>query len=146
MTCALFVGAVAYIGGDSEFAERLKIPHLTHEIKELSVLATTVLSAGTAFLKIQRTTGPDLHGGSGCPGIGKHGFGHVHFRQSGIVPADCGRDFYFSVLSSIIQRLFFKWMLHTRGREKAERFRFSSDPLIITIYRDFGLIIAILQT
>ena len=101
--------------------------HLTHEIKELSVLATTVLSAGTAFLKYNAPPAL-IYGGSGCPGIGEHGFGHVHFCQSGIVPADCGRDFYFSVLSSIIQRLFFKWMLHTRGRGKAERFRFSSDP------------------
>ena len=32
-----------------------------------------------------------------------------------------GGIFIFSVLSSIIQRLFFKWVLWTKGREKAER-------------------------
>ena len=95
MTCALFVGAVAYIGGDSEFADRLKIPHLTHEIKELSVLAMTVLSSAMFI-----------------------------FVKAELFLPIVGGIFIFSVLSSIIQRLFFKWMLHTRGREKAERFRF----------------------
>jgi len=51
MTCAMFVGLVAYIGGDPEFAARLKIPSLSHDIKELAVLSALVVSAGVAFLK-----------------------------------------------------------------------------------------------
>ena len=51
MTCALFVGAVAYISGDVDFAARLKIPFLSHDVKELTLMAAGVLSAGLAFLK-----------------------------------------------------------------------------------------------
>ena len=51
MTCAMFVGLVAYIGGDQEFAAKLKIPSLSHDIKELAVLSSLVISAGVAFLK-----------------------------------------------------------------------------------------------
>ena len=52
--------------------------------------------------------------GISVPWHWEHGFGHVHFCQSGIVSADCGRDFIFpSSLPS--SRLFFKWMLHTRA-------------------------------
>jgi UDP-N-acetylmuramyl pentapeptide phosphotransferase/UDP-N-acetylglucosamine-1-phosphate transferase len=51
MTCAMFVGLVAYIGGDQEFAAKLKIPSLSHDIKELAVLSALVISAGVAFLK-----------------------------------------------------------------------------------------------
>ena len=83
-------------------AERLKIPHLTHEIKELSVLATTLLSAGTAFLKYNAPPALIYMGDLGALTLGSM-VSAMGFCQSGIVPADCGRDFIFSVLSSIIQ-------------------------------------------
>ena len=124
MTCALFVGAVAYIGGDSEFAARLKIPPLTYEIKELAVLATTVLSAGTAFLKYNAPPALIYMGDLGALALGSMVSAMFIFVKAELFLPIVGGIFIFSVLSSIIQRLFFKWMLHTRGREKAERFRF----------------------
>ena len=51
MTVHSSQGAVAYIGGDLDFATKLKIPHLSHDIKELAVLAAAIISAGFALLK-----------------------------------------------------------------------------------------------
>ena len=51
MTCAMFVGIVAYIGETLILPQNSKIPSLTHDIKELAVLSALVISAGVAFLK-----------------------------------------------------------------------------------------------
>ena len=146
MTCALFVGAVAYIGGDSEFAERLKIPHLTHEIKELSVLATTVLSAGTAFLKYNAPPALIYMGDLGALAWGAW-FRPCSFSSKRNCSCRLWAGFLFFPSSLPSFSVFsLKWMLHTEAGKKQNAFVFSSDPLIITIYRDFGLIIAILRT
>ncbi len=124
MTCALLVGAVAYIGGDAEFAERLKIPYLTHDIKEIAVIATTLLSAGTAFLKFNAPPALIYMGDLGALALGSMVSAMFIFVKAELFLPIVGGIFIFSVLSSIIQRLFFKWVLWTKGREKAERYRF----------------------
>ncbi len=124
MTCAMFVGAVAYIGGDEDFASKLKIPHLTHDIKELAVLATTVLSAGTAFLKYNAPPALIYMGDLGALALGSMVSAMFIFVKAELFLPIVGGVFIFSVLSSIVQRVFFKWMLWRHGRPKAERLRF----------------------
>ena len=115
MTCAMFVGLVAYIGGDPELASKLKIPILSHDIKELAVLSALVISAGVAFLKYNSPPALIYMGDMGAMFI---------FVKAELFLPIVGGVFVFSVLSSIIQRTFFRFILWRKGRSTAERYRF----------------------
>ena len=58
---------------------------------------------------------PDLHGDLGALALGSMVSAMFIFVKAELFLPIVGGIFIFSVLSSIIQRLFFKWMLHTRA-------------------------------
>ncbi len=124
MTCTMFVGIVAYVGGDPELASRLKIPSLSHEIKELAVISALVISAGVAFLKYNSPPALIYLGDLGALALGSMVSAMFIFVKAELFLPIVGGVFVFSVLSSIIQRTFFKFIMWREGREKAERFRF----------------------
>ena len=124
MTCAMFVGLVAYIGGDPEFAARLKIPSLSHDIKELAVLSALVISAGVAFLKYNSPPALIYMGDLGALALGSMVSTMFIFVKAELFLPIVGGVFVFSVLSSIIQRAFFKFIVWRKGRPTAERYRF----------------------
>ena len=124
MTCAMFVGLVAYIGGDPEFAARLKIPSLSHDIKELAVLSALVISAGVAFLKYNSPPALIYMGDLGALALGSMVSSMFIFVKAELFLPIVGGVFVFSVLSSIIQRTFFRFIVWRKGRPTAERYRF----------------------
>lgn len=124
MTCALFVGSVAYIGGDLEWATRLKIPHLTHDIKELSVFSMAIISAGFSFLRYNVPPASIYMGDLGALALGSVISAMFIFVKAQLFLPIVGGIFVFSVFSTIIQRLFFKLMLRWKGRGYAEKYRF----------------------
>jgi phospho-N-acetylmuramoyl-pentapeptide-transferase len=124
MTCTVFVGAVAYIGGDLDFATKLKIPHLSHDIKELAVLAAAIVSAGFAFLKYNAPPAQIYMGDLGALALGSVVSAMFIFVKAELFLPIVGGLFVFSALSTIIQRGFFRVMLRRRGREFAETYRF----------------------
>lgn len=107
MTCTLFVGAVAYIGGDLDFATKLKIPHLSHDIKELAVLAAAIISAGFAFLKYNAPPAQIYMGDLGALALGSVVSAMFIFVKAELFLPIVGGLFVFSALSTIIQRGFF---------------------------------------
>lgn len=124
MTCALFVASIAFIGGDPEWAVRLKIPQLDPDIKELTVLAMAIISAGFTFLRYNAPPALIYMGDLGALALGS-----IISTMFIIVKAELflpivGGIFVFSVLSTVIQRSFFKLMLWWKGRPTAERYRF----------------------
>jgi phospho-N-acetylmuramoyl-pentapeptide-transferase len=124
MTCAMFVGLVAYIGGDQELASKLKIPILSHDIKELAVLSALVISAGVAFLKYNSPPALIYMGDMGALALGSMVSAMFIFVKAELFLPIVGGVFVFSVLSSIIQRTFFRFILWRKGRSTAERYRF----------------------
>ena len=124
MTCAMFVGLVAYIGGDPELAARLKIPSLSPDIKELAVLSALVISAGVAFLKYNSPPALIYMGDLGALALGSMVSAMFIFVKAELFLPIVGGVFVFSVLSSIIQRAFFKFIMWRKGRAIAERYRF----------------------
>ena len=124
MTCAMFVGLVAYIGGDPEFAARLKIPSLSHDIKELAILSALVVSAGVAFLKYNSPPALIYMGDLGALALGSMVSTMFIFVKAELFLPIVGGVFVFSVLSSIIQRTFFRFIVWRKGRPTAERYRF----------------------
>ncbi|GIT62593.1 MAG: phospho-N-acetylmuramoyl-pentapeptide-transferase [Pseudomonadota bacterium] len=124
MTCAMFVGLVAYIGGDPEFAAKLKIPSLSHDIKELAVLSALVVSAGVAFLKYNSPPALIYMGDLGALALGSMVSTMFIFVKAELFLPIVGGVFVFSVLSSIIQRTFFRFIVWRKGRLTAERYRF----------------------
>ena len=124
MTCAMFVGLVAYIGGDPELASKLKIPILSHDIKELAVLSALVISAGVAFLKYNSPPALIYMGDMGALALGSMVSAMFIFVKAELFLPIVGGVFVFSVLSSIIQRAFFRFILWRKGRSTAERYRF----------------------
>ncbi|MBL4825693.1 MAG: phospho-N-acetylmuramoyl-pentapeptide-transferase [SAR324 cluster bacterium] len=124
MTCAMFVGLVAYIGGDQELASKLKIPILSHDIKELAVLSALVISAGVAFLIYNSPPALIYMGDMGALALGSMVSAMFIFVKAELFLPIVGGVFVFSVLSSIIQRAFFRFILWRKGRSTAERYRF----------------------
>ncbi|MBF0239210.1 MAG: phospho-N-acetylmuramoyl-pentapeptide-transferase [SAR324 cluster bacterium] len=124
MTCALFIGAVAYIGGEPEWAFRLKIPLLSPEVKELTVIAMAILSAGFSFLRFNAPPASIYMGDLGALALGSLVSTMFIFVKAELFLPIVGGVFVFSALSSVIQRTFFKIMLRWKGRQYAETHRF----------------------
>lgn len=124
MTCALFVATVAYIGADSEWAARLKIPLLPEEIKEIVVFATGMIGAGFCFLKFNSPPALIYMGDLGALALGSVVSTMFIFVKAELFLPIVGGVFVFSVFSSFMQQLFFKIMLRKHGRLYAQKKRF----------------------
>jgi UDP-N-acetylmuramyl pentapeptide phosphotransferase/UDP-N-acetylglucosamine-1-phosphate transferase len=102
----------------------LKIPLLSPDIKELSVLAMGIIGAGFTFLRYNAPPALIYMGDLGALALGSIISTMFIFVKAELFLPVVGGIFVFSVLSTIIQRLFFKCMLWWKGRFMAERYRF----------------------
>ena len=123
-TCVLFVAAVAYIGSDPDFSQRLRLPPLPEDVRELVVFAAALISAGLAFLRFNAPPAMITLGDLGALSLGSTISAMFIFVKVELFLPLVGGIFVLTTLSTIIQRLFFKWMLARHGREAAERRRF----------------------
>ena len=124
LTCTLFVAAVAYVGSDPEFASRLRVPLLSADLKELVIVSAAVLAAGLAFLRFNAPPAMITMGDLGALSLGSLFSTMFILAKVELFLPIVGGLLVLTTLSTIIQRTFFKYMLHTRGREQAERVRF----------------------
>ena len=124
LTCTLFIAAVAYVGADPELAQRLKVPALSPELKELSVLSAAILSAGLAFLRFNAPPAMIILGDMGALALGSLFSAMFILLKVELFLPLVGAVFVLTTLSTILQRLFFKFMLIWKGREAAEKIRF----------------------
>jgi len=124
ITSAVFIGAAAYITGDVEWSERLKILYLTEQLKELVVFAITLIAACFAFLKFNSPPASIYMGD-----VGSLGMGAAISTMFVLVGAELylpivGGTFVLAAISVIIQRVWFKVAAKKKGRDWALKNRF----------------------
>jgi phospho-N-acetylmuramoyl-pentapeptide-transferase len=124
LSCTLFIAAVAYVGGEPDLAQRLKVPLLSPDLKELSVFCAAILSAGLAFLRFNAPPAMIVMGDLGALALGSAFSAMFIFLKVELFLPLVGGVLVLTTLSSIVQRLFFKLMLAWKGRETAEQLRF----------------------
>lgn len=124
LSCTLFVAAVTYVGSDPELYQRLRLPALPPDLKELVVLAATVLSAGLAFLRFNAPPAMITLGDLGALALGSVISTMFIFAKVELFLPLVGGVFVLTTLSTIIQRAWFKLMLWRHGRKVAEKRRF----------------------
>ena len=124
LTCTLFVAAVAFVGSDPELAVRLKLPVLPATLKELLVVGAAILSAGFAFLRFNSPPAMIILGDMGALALGAAVSTMFIFAKVELFLPLVGGVFLLTTVSTIVQRVFFKWMLWRKGREVATRVRF----------------------
>lgn len=124
ITCTLFIAGVAYIGSDPELAERLRVPPLSPELRELVIVAAAVISAGLAFLRFNAPPAMITMGDMGALGLGSTFSAMFIFAKAELFLPLVGGVLVMTTLSTIVQRVYFKLMLWVKGRESAEKHRF----------------------
>ena len=124
VTCSLFVGAVAYMGSDPDFQERLLLPRLPDDVRQVVVFSAALVSAALAFLRFNAPPAMITMGDLGALSFGSTISAMFIFVKTELFLPVVGGIFVLTTLSTIIQRLFFKWMLIRKGRGEAERRRF----------------------
>jgi phospho-N-acetylmuramoyl-pentapeptide-transferase len=124
LTCTLFVGAVAFIGSDHELALRLKLPMLPPALKELVIVGAAILSAGFAFLRFNAPPAMITLGDMGALALGAAISTMFIFAKVELFLPLVGGVFVLTTISTILQRVYFKWMLWRKGRDVATRIRF----------------------
>jgi phospho-N-acetylmuramoyl-pentapeptide-transferase len=124
LTCTLFVAAAAYVGSDVEWATRLRLPLLPPQLKELVVMSAALLAAGLAFLRFNAPPAMITLGDMGALALGSTFSAMFIFAKVELFLPIVGGVFVLTTLSTIIQRLYFKWMVARQGRDVAKRRRF----------------------
>ncbi len=124
VTCSLFIAAAAYIAGDEEWSDRLKIVYISADIKEIAIFAITVIAACIAFLKFNSPPASIYMGDVGSLGFGASICTMFLFLKAEFYLPIVGWTFVLAAMSAIIQRVWFQIVLRTRGREWAEQNRF----------------------
>jgi phospho-N-acetylmuramoyl-pentapeptide-transferase len=124
LTCTLFVAAVAYVGSDQILFQRLLLPALPPDLKELVVVSAAILSAGLAFLRFNAPPAMIIMGDLGALALGSTISAMFIFAKVELFLPLVGGVFVLTTLSTIIQRAYFKLMLKWRGRAAAEKRRF----------------------
>lgn len=124
LTCTLFVAAAAYVGSDADLAQRLKVPRLSEELKEIVVYSAAFVSAGLAFLRFNSPPAMITLGDLGALALGSTFSAMFIFAKVELFLPFVGGVFVLTTLSTIIQRGFFKLAVVWKGREYAKRVRF----------------------
>ena len=124
LTCTVFVAAVAYVGSDAELYHRLRLPALPGDLKEMVVLSAAITSAGLAFLRFNAPPAMITMGDLGALALGSIISAMFIFAKAELFLPFVGGVFVLTTLSTIIQRLYFKWTLFRQGRAVAEKRRF----------------------
>jgi len=124
ITCSIFIGAAAYLAGDAEWSERLKLLYLTEDIKEVAIFAIAVIAACTAFLRFNAPPSSIIMGDVGALGLGATVCTMFILVKTELYLPIVGGMFVIQALSVIWQRIWFKLVLWLKGREWAEKNRF----------------------
>ena len=124
ITCSVFIAAAAYIAGDPEWSERLRISFINSDIKEVTIFAIAIIAACIAFLKFNSPPASIYMGDIGSLGFGASICTMFVFIRSELYLPIVGWVFVLAAISSIIQRLWFKLALWKKGRSWAEKNRF----------------------
>ncbi len=124
LTAVLFVVVAAYAGTNPSIQERLLLPPLPVEVREVVVFAAAMFSAGLIFLRFNAPPAMITLGDSGALSFGSALATMFIFTKTELFLPLVGGVFVLITLSSIIQRVFFQIMLRTRGRKIAEQLRF----------------------
>ena len=124
ISCTLFVAAAAYVGSEPELAQRLRLPVLPAAVKEVLVFCAALVSAGLAFLRFNAPPAMITMGDLGALSLGSTVSVLFIFAKVELFLPLVGGVFVLTTLSTIVQRLFFKYMLRRYGRKQAEKRRF----------------------
>lgn len=124
ITCLGFVAAVAYISGDAEWSQRLRLLFLTADFKEVSIFCVTVIATCIAFLKFNSPPALIYMGDTGSLGIGATIATLFVLTKVELYLPIVGGTFVLAALSTIIQVAWFRLVLIFKGREQAEKNRF----------------------
>ncbi|MCP4750097.1 MAG: phospho-N-acetylmuramoyl-pentapeptide-transferase [Proteobacteria bacterium] len=124
ITCTVFIGGAAYLAGDAEWSDRLKLLYISEEIKEVAIFAIAIVSASIAFLKFNSPPASIYMGDMGSLGLGAAMCTMFVFVKAELYLPIVGGTFVLSVLSAILQRVWFKIALWRYGREWTEKNRF----------------------
>jgi len=119
VTCATFAMAAAYIAGDAAWSERLLLPFLKPEIKEVVVFAIALISACFAFLKFNSPPASIYMGDVGSLGLGAAVCTMFVLVKAELFLPIAGGAFVLAAISTILQRLWFKLALWRKGRDWA---------------------------
>lgn len=124
LTCAVFVAAVAYAGSDPDLQHRLRLPALPSDVREVVVFSAAIISAALAFLRFNAPPAMITMGDLGALSLGSTISTMFILVKTEFFLPIVGGIFVLTTLSTIIQRLYFKWVLLRKGRAVAERRRF----------------------
>jgi len=124
ITCSVFVAAAAYLAGDAEWSERLKLLYISEDIKEVTVFAVALIAACAAFLKFNSPPAAIYMGDIGSLGLGAAVCTMFIFIKVELYLPIIGGTFFIAALSTILQRFWFKLALWRHGRSWAEKHRF----------------------
>ncbi len=124
VTTAFFVVSAAYIAGDLEWSERLKLQFMDEEIKEVVIFAIALISACFAFLKFNSPPASIYMGDVGSLGLGAAVCAMFVIIKAELYLPIVGGIFVLAAMSTILQRLWFKFALLKKGRAWAEKHRF----------------------
>ena len=123
ITCTVFVAAAAYISGDVEWSERLKLIYLSDQIKEVTVFSIAVIAACGGFLKFNSPPASIYMGDIASLGLGAVISTMFCFIKAELYLPIVGGIFVIAAISVILQRLWFKVALLKKGRAWAEKNR-----------------------
>lgn len=124
ITCLSFVAAAAYIGGDAEWSQRLKLLFVSGDFKEISIFCAAVIATCIAFLKFNSPPALIYMGDTGSLGIGATIAALFVFTKVEFYLPIVGGTFVLAASSTIIQVVWFRLVLVVKGREYAEKHRF----------------------
>ncbi|MBT3225955.1 MAG: phospho-N-acetylmuramoyl-pentapeptide-transferase [Deltaproteobacteria bacterium] len=124
ITCSVFIAGAAYLAGDAEWSERLKLLYISDEIKEVAIFAIAIIAACLAFLNFNSPPASIYMGDIGSLGLGATVCSMFIFVKAELYLPIIGGTFVIAAISSIIQRLWFKIALWKHGRAWAEKNRF----------------------
>lgn len=154
ITCSVFIAGAAYLAGDAEWSDRLKLLYISDEIKEVAIFAIAIIAACAAFLNFNSPPASIYMGDVGSLGLGSAVCSMFIFVKAELYLPIIGGTFVIAAASAIIQRAWFKFALWKHGREWAEKNRFfyrapyhhhqqslltySADPPVInSVWHDF---------
>lgn len=124
ITCSVFIAGAAYLAGDAEWSERLKLLYISDEIKEVAIFAIAIIAACLAFLNFNSPPASIYMGDIGSLGLGAAVCAMFIFVKAELYLPIIGGTFVIAAASSIIQRVWFKIALLKNGRTWAEKNRF----------------------
>lgn len=124
ITCSVFIASAAYIAGDPEWSEKLKIIYISAEIKEVSIFSIAVIAACVGFLKYNSPPASIYMGDVGSLGLGAAVCTMFVLVRTELYLPIVGWTFVLAAISTILQRVWFKIALWRKGRAWAEKYRF----------------------